>query len=785
MNTSLLSRKHTILLVVIAVWAVHFYFLLPNNLFQVSYSKILFSAEKQILSVKIADDEQWRLPLTDSLSDKYKTCLIQFEDESFYNHFGVNPLSLFRATYQNLTKGYVKSGGSTITMQVIRMSKKNPPRTVWEKLKEIYLSIRLELSFNKEEILKLYAGHAPFGGNIVGITAAGWKYFGRPLNELSWAEAATLAVLPNSPSLIFPGKNNHLLKIKRDFLLAKLHKNNIIDAQTLSLSKEEPLPTRFLDFPRNAPHALEHLVQQHPQQNIFQSTLNKKLQLQSNQLLNHYISEYAHNHIYNGAILIIDNYTNEVVSYIGNSEPLKGNFHENYVDLIQAPRSTGSILKPFLHASALDEGLIMSQSLLPDIPTIIQGFAPQNYTKTYEGAVKANVALARSLNIPAVRLLQQYGYPKFHSKLKQLGMTTINNEADHYGLALILGGAEATLWDLVKMYSGMATTLNKFEKAPLNKPYSTSYFDEPLLIKEKTTSAPIYTQYPILSASATFETFEALLELKRPTEEGSWKLFENSKKIAWKTGTSHGFRDAWAVGVTPHYTVGVWVGNATGEGRPDLIGVQMAAPILFSVYNLLPNEGWFSAPKREMYQQQICLKSGLKAGLDCFEVDTVLTTNSSKQAGICPYCKRVFLNEKGLRVNSSCYDVAKMHKKHFFVLPPVEEWYYLQKSANYQKLPQFASECEHHETDSPIGFIYPHPNAKLYIPRLLEGERGQLICQATHKNKQMQLYWHLDELYLGVTSDIHHMTIDYKKGKHTITILDEEGNKKSIAFEIL
>ena len=665
------------------------------------------------------------------------------------------------------------------------MSKNNPPRTVWEKVKEIYLATRLELSFSKEEILNLYAGHAPFGGNIVGITAAGWKYFGRPLNELSWAEAATLAVLPNSPSLIFPGKNNHLLKIKRDFLLAKLHKNNIIDAQTLSLSKEEPLPTRFLGFPRNAPHALEHLIQQHPQQTIFYSTLNKKLQLRSDQLLNHYISEYVHNHIYNGAILVIDNYTNEVVSYIGNSAPLKDKFHENYVDLIQSPRSTGSILKPFLHASALDEGLIMSQSLLPDVPTIIQGFAPQNYTKTYEGAVKANVALARSLNIPAVRLLQQYGYPKFHSKLKQLGMTTINNEADHYGLALILGGAEATLWDLGKMYSGMATTLNKFEKAPLNKSYSKNYFDEPSLLKEKMTPELSYTKHPILSASATFETFEALLELKRPTEEGSWRLFENSKKIAWKTGTSHGFRDAWAVGVTPHYTVAVWVGNATGEGRPGLVGVQMAAPILFSVYNLLPNEGWFSAPKREMYQQEICSNSGLKAGEDCVEVDTVLTSNSSKLAGICPYCTSIFLNKKGLRVNSSCYDVAKMQKKQFFVLPPVEEWYYVQKSANYQKLPPFAPECEQHESDSPLGFIYPQPNAKIYIPRLLEGQRSQLICQATHKNKEGTLYWHLDQSYLGATTGIHHMAIDYKKGKHKITILDEEGNEKSIVFEIL
>ena len=232
-------------MILVAVWAVHFYFILPQNLFQVSYSKILFSAEKEILSVKIANDEQWRLPLTDSLSYKYKTCLIQFEDEYFYQHLGINPISLLRATYQNITSGSVHSGGSTITMQVVRMSKNNPPRTIWEKIKEVYLATRLELSFSKEAILNLYAGHAPFGGNIVGITAAGWKYYGRPLHELSWAEAATLAVLPNSPSLIFPGKNNYLLKIKRDFLLAKLIKTTLLMRKPCRLPKKN----RFLhDF---------------------------------------------------------------------------------------------------------------------------------------------------------------------------------------------------------------------------------------------------------------------------------------------------------------------------------------------------------------------------------------------------------------------------------------------------------------------------------------------------------------------------------------------------------
>ena len=785
MLKTFLQHKKKLFTLLLAVWGIHFYMLLPTPLFNTAYSKLLFSNDNKILSVLIASDEQWRFPLTDKLSDKYKTCVINFEDEKFYYHPGINPLSIARATVQNIKNKRVKSGGSTITMQVIRLSKNNPPRSIWEKLKEVYVAIRLECSYSKEEILNLYASNAPFGGNIVGITAAGWKYFGRPLHELSWAEAATLAVLPNSPSLIFPGKNNHLLKLKRDRLLQKLVTKAIIDQQTYSLAIDEPLPSHFIDFPNKASHALVYLKQKYPLQHIFKSTLNSNLQYRGNALLKRYADEYAQNHIYNGAILIIDNRTQQVLSYIGNTTANNGIYHENYVDVIQAPRSTGSILKPFLHAAAIDDGLILNTTILPDIPTIIQGFAPKNYTKSFEGAVKANTALARSLNIPAVLLLKEYGYPLFHDKMKKVGLSTLTHNADHYGLSLILGGAEATLWDLGKLYSGMAKTLNHFEKAPLNKSYDANEYQAPLLLKtEKGLELNFKTQ-AYFSASAIFETFESLLELNRPTEEGDWRQFENSKKIAWKTGTSHGFRDAWAVGVTPNYTVAVWIGNASGEGRPGLVGVSKAAPVLFSVFNLLPNELWFKAPNRELFTTTICRQSGQKSGENCSEIDSVTISTHGKQTKLCSYCKTFFVNEKGLQVNSSCYPVAKMKQQKQFVLPPIQEWYYLQKSANYTRLPLYDKHCTPNESEIVLNIIYPYDGAKIYIPRQLEGERSTLICDATHKNKHSKIYWHLNDVYLGETTNQHHMAIEYKKGKQLLMIVDENGNQEIIKFEIL
>ena len=778
------NYKRKIGLALLLSVVVHFYFSLPSPLFNVPYSKILFDSQGSILSVKIAKDEQWRLPLHEELPEKYKECLISFEDEYFYNHLGVNPISLIRAFKQNISSGKVKSGGSTISMQVIRLSKKNPYRTFWEKAKEIYQATRLEFGYSKKEILNLYASHAPFGGNIVGISAASWKYFGRPLKELSWSEAAMLAVLPNSPSLIFPGKNTHLLEKKRNRLLKKLERKKIIDSTTYSLAIDEPLPSHFLSFPNNAPHALE-FVSKNKKVNLFHSNISENLQIRSAEILNHYSSQYSQNHIYNGAVLVVDNRNNQVISYVGNSNPIDNQIHENYVDIVQSKRSTGSILKPFLHASALDEGLILNQTILPDIPTIIQGFAPKNYTKTYEGAVMASKALSRSLNVPAVRLLQQYGYPRFHTQLKKLGMTSLSNSADHYGLSLILGGSEVSLWDLASMYSGMVKTLNSFEKAPLNKPYTFSDYSPPLILKNSNNQDKKFSKSTVLHASSIYQTFEALLELKRPVNEGNWKLFENSKKIAWKTGTSYGLRDAWALGVTPHYTVAVWIGNATGIGRPGLVGVEKAAPIMFSIFNLLPNEGWFTPPSREMVETTICRSSGKKASSNCEILDTISIGISGQKMATCDYCQTVQLNSKGERVNSSCCLVSEMDSKHYFVLPPVQEWYFKQKSANYEPLPPFNTSCKGIDQENSIEFIYPRHNAKIYIPKELNGNRSQLICEATQSNLSKTLYWHLDNLFLGETTAPHQMPIEYAKGWHVLTIINQSGSERRIRFEIL
>ena len=420
--------------------------LLPSPLFQVPYSTVLLDHEGTTIGIKAADDGQIRFQARGQLPGRYVAALLIFEDKGFLFHHGVDPVALVRAGIANLRAGSIVSGGSTLSMQVIRLSRKNPPRTIWEKVKEIVLTFRLEQSYSKQEILELYAAHAPFGGNIVGLQAASLKYFNRAPEQLSWAEAALLAVLPNSPALIYPGKNNHLLKDKRDRLLGKLHRYGLMDKDTYQLAIAEPLPQQLHKPPTTAPHLLTRACIERKGE-ACPSYIDRHLQRQVNEIVERHTNLLCQNYIYNIAVLVAHVPSGEVRAYVGNSPPRPGS-GGNDVDIIQASRSSGSILKPALYAEMLQAGFILPRTLVPDIPSRFGEYAPSNFNRDFKGAVPAAQALAQSLNIPFVHLLQRYTYLRFYDNLKELGITTLHFPADHYGLSLILGGAETSLWDL-------------------------------------------------------------------------------------------------------------------------------------------------------------------------------------------------------------------------------------------------------------------------------------------------------------------------------------------------
>jgi penicillin-binding protein 1C len=757
-----------------------YYFSLPRTLFQEPYSTVIESKEGELLGAKIARDGQWRFPAQDSVPDKFKKCIVYFEDEYFYKHPGFNPVAMVNAIKQNRKAGKVVRGGSTLTQQVIRLSRKGKGRTYFEKLVEVVLATRLELGYSKDEILELYAAHAPFGGNVVGLEMASWRYFGVKSNQLSWAENATLAVLPNAPSLIYPGKNQIKLLEKRNRLLRKLNQEGIIDRQTYELSIEEPLPRKPYDLPQIAPHLLQRVAKNQEGARV-KTTIGFDLQNRVNQIAKYYYNQYKQNEVSNLAILVIDVSNRNVISYVGNS-PTNSD-HQKDVDIIDAPRSTGSILKPLLYAAMLDDGELLPNTLVADVPTQIAGYTPQNFNLTFDGAVPAHRALSRSLNIPSVLMLQDFGVNKFYEELQKFKLRNISKPPDHYGLSLILGGAESNLWDLCRSYAGMSSTVNYFNKS--NGKYRTNEFTE---LNYENDFEPDFgdesTQKNILGAGSIWLTYNAMEEVNRPEGDEAWKFYDSSLKIAWKTGTSFGNRDAWAIGTNSRYVVGIWVGNATGEGRPTLTGVTSAAPILFDVFNLLPRQKWFATPYRDLDEVEVCRLSGYLAKEGCPKIKQWVTLKG-KTTSICPYHKTVHLDQtEKFQVNSSCESIENIIVKNWFVLPPVMAWYYKSKHIEYMPLPPFRDNCAGTQTAS-MDFIYPKVNSKIYLTKNFNSEVQPVIFKVAYSQRESQLFWYVDNVYKGVTKVFHEKPIVMTAGFHYVTVVDEFGNEIKRRVEVV
>ncbi|CAM3498688.1 peptidoglycan glycosyltransferase [Flavobacterium longum] len=772
-------KRNPIKSAVAALLLLGYYFCLPRELFHEPYATVIESRDGELLAAKIAADGQWRFPAQDSVPYKFRKCIVAFEDRQFYRHPGFNPAAMVNAARQNASAGRVVRGGSTLTQQVIRLSRKGKKRTYFEKIIEVILATRLELRHSKEEILALYAAHAPYGGNVIGLEMASWRYFGVQSHQLSWAESATLAVLPNAPSLIYPGKNQQLLLAKRNRLLVQLKRDGIIDAQTCSLALAEPLPQKPFDLPQTAQHLLQRVAKSHAGARIT-TTVDASLQHRVNQLAKYYHSQFKQNDVNNLAVIVVDIQNRDIIAYVGNAPTDAA--HQKDVDIIGAPRSTGSILKPLLYASMLDDGYLLPNTLVADIPTQISGYAPQNFNLTFDGAVPAHRALARSLNIPAVLMLQDFGVNKFYEKLQQFNLRDVSRRPDNYGLSLVLGGAESNLWDLSRTYAGMSATVNYFN-AHQGK-YRTREFAELNYIAgfENNFGKESY-QKTILGAGSIWLAYNAMEEVNRPEGDEAWKFYDSSLKIAWKTGTSFGNRDAWAIGTNSRYVVGVWVGNATGEGRPELTGVESAAPLLFDVFNLLPRKKWFGAPLNDLEEVDVCRQSGYLAQPDCPKIKQFVPLKG-KTTAVCPYHKTVHLDASGrYRVNSSCASVDEMITKKWFVLPPVMEWYYKSQHIEYLPLPPMRDDCT--GTTAVMDFIYPKNNGKIYLTRNFNSEVQPVILKVAHSRRETPLFWYVDDQYQGMTKTFHELAIKPKTGLHYITVTDENGNEIKRKIEII
>ena len=770
-------RRHKLVASLIVM--IFLFFLVPLVRFNVPYSTVIEASDGSLLGAKIASDGQWRFPRRDTLPEKFRKCIIQFEDRKFYYHPGIDPIAVARAIGQNFRANKIVSGASTLSMQVVRLSRKEEKRTFVEKLFEMVLTLRLEASKSKNEILSLYAAHAPFGGNVVGLEAAAWRYFGCAADQLSWGETAGLAVLPNAPSQLFPGRNGEQLKAKRDRLLRNLLFDHTIDPVTYELAVSEPLPGKPGQLPDLAHHLLNKCASL-DNQAVIKTTINRQLQIAAQRIIDQQMPRLKGNQIFNAACVVAEVKTGKILAYIGNAD--WNDPHGGAVDMIEGRRSTGSILKPFLFTAMLDDSKMMPNALMPDLPLYFSGYTPQNFDLQFRGAVPAAEALIRSLNVPAVFMLKNYTPARFLDILKRIGLNTFNKDADHYGLSLILGGGEATLEELVSAYGSMARVLNRFNtKGDYN---SADYKLIDYLPSGEKKDLP--DGKFIFRAASIWQTLNILTELNRPEEESGWQQLSSSGKLAWKTGTSFGFRDAWAIGVNPKYVIGVWVGNANGEGRPGLTGGLAAAPILFELSSLLNSDHWFEKPLSGMLPVAVCRESGYKASVNCNETDTVMVPAACLNSAACLYHVKIHLDaNRQYLVNAACYPQDQIVNENWFILPPAMEYYYRKNHPGYRALPVWLPGARQSNEIQMVELIYPDDRLMVYLPKGNQGEKGVVIFQAANRRAGATIFWHLDETFLGSTKDIHQMAASPSPGNHKLLIVDELGNSSTRYFNVV
>ncbi|NOG46319.1 MAG: penicillin-binding protein 1C [Calditrichaeota bacterium] len=775
--------------------------------FPVDYSTIVYDRNGEMLSVFLNKGEQWHFPPNDSLivPEKLKKSVTQFEDRYFDYHPGVNLISLARATWQNISSGKVISGASTITMQVARLS--NPKkRTIWSKILEMFYAVRLEVWYSKSEILNMYLNHAPYGGNTVGYRAASWRYFGKEPTALTWAESATLAVLPNAPGLISPQSNPQKLLTKRDRLLQNLEIEGIISEQDLQLARLEKIPAKVFDLPFEAPHFTTKINKTVKQGRVFFSSIDQKIQKRAEEIISNHAGYLQQQGISNAAAIVCNTQSGEITAYIG-SHDFWDKENNGMVDGVLAPRSSGSILKPLLYALSMDDGLILPTTKMRDIPTFYGPFSPSNADEKFRGVVTAQTALTHSLNIPAVRLLNTFGYADFYEYLKLSGLNHLFRSADDYGLPLILGGAEVTLLEMAQMYCSLATPLINREqftsedvestkkKNAINKnKIKENILDYTLLSETKsrfqsgrTQRAPrLNESQSIISKGAAYLTLQMLKEVNRPGAEYYWQQFQNQWPLAWKTGTSYGQRDAWAVGVNPQWTIAVWAGNFTGEGNPELAGSRSAGPILFDLFNMLPKDKslhWFERPENELSDVKICKWSGNLDSEHCPDPVIADAPRLMKTMRLCPWHRSLFVDTKEkYEVCSLCWQEGAYHKVQKLILPADINQYLRQQGQIIEKVPMHNPACPGEHNEPVLEIIYPTENAHIWVPRDYDGLYQKVTIRAVHRQENIKVFWYLDDFYAGETSESHVKNLSLENGWHRLVLVDENGRKSERHF---
>jgi len=763
------------------------------------YSPLVTAADGSVLHAYLNPTQKWRMKTElAEITPHLQQAIITKEDRYFRYHFGVNPVAILQAAGRNLFGKGRTTGASTITMQVARLLEPKE-RTLGSKLVEMARAVQLEAHYSKAEILQLYLNLVPYGGNIEGVKSAALLYFQQPPDYLSLAQTVTLAIIPNQPRILVLGKNNAKILAERNRWLREFGRENLFPKQDIEDALAEPLDAQRHAAPTLAPHLARRLVTQHPGQPIIHSTLKRGPQTKAEDLTRNYVRRLHELGIGQAAVLVVNNHTRAVEAYVGSAD-FADAAGQGQVDGVRAVRSPGSTLKPFLYGLAMDRGLITPKMKLPDVPANFNGFRPENFDKTCAGEVTVERALVYSLNIPAVRVLNDVGVSALTDKLRLAHFQTVARQAPRLGLSTILGGCGATLEELTGLYAAIA---DEGIFKPLVLTQANGVGSSVLGIGSSASKSRPNTQHPtpntknptpetrnpkagtaLLSPAAAFLISDILSQRIRPDLPVGYENSIRLPKIAWKTGTSYGRRDAWSIGYNKDYTVGVWVGNFSGQGSPALTGTDIATPLLFDLFNTLaynsPNR--WDTPPASLDFRLVCAETGRVPGEHCPDqlIDYYLPGLSTARR--CEHQQEALVSADGtLSYCRACLPEAGFRRQLF--PNPLPEVLAFRESQGLpaQRLPPHNPGCRLvHQTDAPgqaLAITSPAANAEYVLSR---GEKQELLLSCAAGSEVRQVFWYVNDKFLRAAKATERVFFRPPGGTVKISCADDHGRNVNV-----
>ncbi|MEO9484868.1 MAG: penicillin-binding protein 1C [Ekhidna sp.] len=767
------NRRKRIRKATIAVWllsgGLFLIFLLLDYVFPfkktIDYSTLVMDSGGDILNAYLSEDDKWRLFLAaEDITDDLKKAILYKEDQYFYSHPGVNPVSVGRALIQNVISGKRKSGASTITMQLARLL--NPKeRTYGNKVIEMFNALQLEYHYSKDDILRLYLNLLPYGGNIEGVKSASYIYFGKDPKLLSLAELAGLVAIPNRPSSLSIKNDNEPINQAKDKWLVKFQEASLFPSHIINLALTEELNPKRRDLPNQAPHLSRRLKRQ-AENDIIRTFVDYEYQKRIEEIAAAHIKRLQYLNVTNTAIIVIENETRRVVSYVGSA-----NFYNEssagQVDGVPAVRSPGSTLKPLLYALHYDKGTLTPKRRIADVQMNFGGYEPENYDNSFHGWISSEEALKQSLNVPTVHLLNEYGIMEFIEPLQSAQFRTIEKTKNNLGLSLILGGCGVALEELAGLYAAFA---NEGEYQPL------SFYED---------LDSINFSSLIISRQAAYILTEILTEVTRPDLPDSWKDNPNRPRVAWKTGTSFGRRDAWSIGYNQKFTVGVWAGNFSGEGAPELSGVGVAAPILFDVFNVIDDVStydWYERPSG-VDRILVCDETGLLPNTFCNNTVVDQVIEGVTIPSICQHLKPVLIApDSSVSYCMTCVKDAKDYQEALFPNHSAEMLdYFRTEKITYSKAPDHYRFCERVFPDQGLEIVSPVDRLEYYVDA---NDEKQIQLKAQSPSNASKYFWYINDVFYKSVSRNEEIYFTPSEGKVKISCSDDRGRNQDIMITV-